>query len=137
MALENLGAPGGRALPSDRPARNPLLLVHFLCLLAFLVAVVSGCAKRETAVQRGNREQILHRGLGYEVSDLDPHLVTGLSEYSVVSALFEGLVAEDPVDLHPVPGVAGSWDVSPDGIVYVFHLRADAKWSNEIGRAHV
>src|SRR5579862_4641412 len=106
------------------------LLPSLLCLPIFLAAVFSGCAKRETAVQRGNREQILHRGLGYEVSDLDPHLVTGLSEYSVVSALFEGLVAEDPVDLHPVPGVAESWDISPDGIVYVFHLRPDAKWSN-------
>src|SRR5882757_6567027 len=104
------------------------LLPNFFCPLIFFAAVFSGCAKHETAVQHGNREQILHRGIGYEVSDLDPHLVTGLSEYSVVSALFEGLVAEDPVDLHPVPGVAKSWDVSPDGIVYVFHLRVDAKW---------
>jgi oligopeptide transport system substrate-binding protein len=102
----------------------------FLCLMVFFAAAFGGCSKRETAVQRGNREQILHRGLGYEVSDLDPHLVTGLSEYSVVSALFEGLVAEDPVDLHPVPGVAGSWEVSSDGLVYTFHLRASAKWSN-------
>jgi oligopeptide transport system substrate-binding protein len=130
MDPKDLGAPGGRALPPDRSARSPILLVRLLCPLIFFAAVFSGCAKRETAVQRGNRDQILHRGLGYEVSDLDPHLVTGVSEYSVVSALFEGLVAEDPVDLHPVPGVAESWDLSPDGIVYVFHLRADAKWSN-------
>jgi oligopeptide transport system substrate-binding protein len=103
---------------------------NFLCLLVFFAAVFSGCAKRETAVQRGNREQVLLRGLGYEVSDLDPHVVTGLSEYSVISALFEGLVVEDPLDLHPVPGVAESWEISPDGSVYTFHLRADAKWSN-------
>ncbi len=102
----------------------------FLCALVLLAAIFSGCSKRETAVQRGDREQVLHRGLGYEVSDLDPHLATGLSEYSVISALFEGLVAEDPVDLHPVPGVAESWEVSPDGLVYTFHLRANARWSN-------
>jgi oligopeptide transport system substrate-binding protein len=48
----------------------------------------------------------------------------------VLSALFEGLVAEDPRDLHPVPGVAESWDISPDGLEYTFHLRANARWSN-------
>jgi oligopeptide transport system substrate-binding protein len=45
-------------------------------------------------------------------------------------ALFEGLVTEDPVDLHPVPGVAERWEISPDGLLYTFHLRATAKWSN-------
>ena len=28
------------------------------------------------------------------------------------------------------PGVAESWDISPDGLVYTFHLREDAKWSD-------
>ena len=40
------------------------------------------------------------------MTELDPHLVTGVAEGNVLRALFEGLVAEDPVDLHPVPGVA-------------------------------
>ena len=34
-----------------------------------------------------------------------------------------------PEDLHPVPGVAERWDVSPDGRVYTFRLR-DARWSD-------
>ncbi len=89
-----------------------------------------GCARRETNVQRGDREQVLYRGIGSEVSDLDPQLATGLAEQCVDSALLEGLVTEDPVDLHPVPGVAESWDISPDGLIYTFHLRADARWSN-------
>jgi oligopeptide transport system substrate-binding protein len=29
-----------------------------------------------------------------------------------------------------VPGVAERWEVSPDGLTYTFHLRADARWSN-------
>ena len=48
----------------------------------------------------------------------------------MISALLEGLVAEDPHDLHPVPGVAERWDISSDGKTYVFHLRHNAKWSN-------
>lgn len=107
--------------------RRPVFAGLLACVLAVLC---SSCWNRETAVQRGNREQVLHRGIGPELSDLDPHLATGTSEYSVLSALLEGLVREDPVDLHPVPGVAERWEISPDGLVYTFHLRAAARWSN-------
>jgi len=105
------------------------LTARFLCLVAIVLGL-AGCGPRETAVERGNREQILSRGMGPDLSDLDPALATGTSDYTVLSALFEGLVAEDPVDLHPVPGVAESWEVSPDKLTYTFHLRANAKWSD-------
>lgn len=84
----------------------------------------------ETRVARGDREQILHRGNGAEPQDLDPQTVTGVPEDHILLALFEGLVSEDPHDLHPVPGVAERWDISPDGRTYTFHLRHNAKWSN-------
>jgi oligopeptide transport system substrate-binding protein len=113
--------------PGHSQRRLPVSLGVVGCILA---VTLSACWNRETAVQRGNREQILHRGIGVELSDLDPHLATGTTEYSVLSALLEGLVSEDPVDLHPVPGVAEGWEVSPDGLIYTFHLRANARWSN-------
>ncbi len=101
------------------------LLPPALCFL-----FLAGCLKRESAVQSGNREQILHRGTGYEVGDLDPQLATNIAEVDISSALFEGLVAEDPVDLHPVPGVAERWEVSPDRLTYTFYLRGNARWSD-------
>ncbi len=107
----------------------PASLVLALALVLTLLALV-GCKPRETYVEAGNRTQTLHRGMGPALANLDPHLATGTTDYNVLSALFEGLVAEDPVDLHPVPGVAASWDISPDGLHYTFHLRADARWSN-------
>ncbi|MFA6960025.1 MAG: peptide ABC transporter substrate-binding protein [Opitutaceae bacterium] len=112
---------------------SPRFASAFLRLLVLFVTIpfaLTSCAKRETAVERGNREQILYRGMGPEPADLDPHLATTANDYTVLSALFEGLVAEDPVDLHPVPGVAESWELSPDALTYTFHLRADARWSN-------
>ncbi len=103
----------------------------FVCFVGTLLAsALTGCLKRETAVERGNRDQILHRGMGPEVADIDPHLATTANDYAVLSALFEGLVAEDPQTLAPVPGVAESWEVSADNLTYTFHLRANAKWSN-------
>ena len=95
---------------------------------AFLLA--AGCARRESPVAIGNREQILHLGNLSDPKELDPHLVTGVSEFNIMSALLEGLVAEDPRDLHPVPGAAERWTVSDDGLRYTFSLRADGKWSN-------
>jgi len=101
-----------------------------LLALAMAAAAVAGCLRRETAVQRGDWEQVLHRGIGYEVTDLDPQLATGTAEQAVLSALFEGLVAEDPRDLHPVPGVAARWTVDPEGLTYTFFLRPEARWSD-------
>jgi oligopeptide transport system substrate-binding protein len=101
------------------------------CLLSTVAGLLfSGCGKRETAVQSGNRTQVLHRGIGSEAGDLDPHLATSIAEMDIISALFEGLVAEDPVDLHAVPGVAERWEMSPDGLGYTFYLRAGARWSD-------
>jgi oligopeptide transport system substrate-binding protein len=105
------------------------LLLRLCCLLAALGSL-SACLKRESNVERGTREGVLHRGAGSDPSDLDPHVATNIAEVDLVSALFEGLVVEDPVDLHPVPGVATRWDVSPDQLTYTFHLRPEAKWSD-------
>ena len=105
-------------------------LVIPAALLLIAALTLTACGRRESPVERGNRDQILHRGTGPEIGELDPHLASGLTEYNILTALLEGLVAEDPVDLKPVPGVAERWAPSADGITYTFHLRADAKWSN-------
>jgi oligopeptide transport system substrate-binding protein len=120
---------GSRACRGAHARGYPKTSCALLCLFAAILAF-SGCAKHETPVARGNRDQVLLRGIGPEPASLDPHLATQAADYSVLSALFEGLVAEDPVDLHPVPGVAERWDLSPDGLTYTFHLRANARWSN-------
>lgn len=96
----------------------------------FFVAISSGCKPRGTPVERGIRDQVLYRSLSADPTDIDPHLVTSLFALNVTTALFEGLVAEDPIDLHPVPGVAESWEISADTLTYTFHLRANARWSN-------
>ena len=103
------------------------LLVSTICLTALFL---SGCTKRETPVSIGNREQILHRGIGAEPKDLDPHMVTGVTEFNVILGLLEGLVSQNPKDLSPIPGVAESWEAATNGLSYTFHLRKNAKWSN-------
>jgi oligopeptide transport system substrate-binding protein len=109
-----------------------------LSLFAALMVFLSGCGKdtrSEIAHAShppggGSAGQVLRMGNGSEPQDLDPQTVTGVTEHKIIMALFEGLASEDPKDLHPVPGLAESWDISPDGKVYTFHLRPDLKWSN-------
>ena len=94
------------------------------CLVFF-----SSCSAPSN-VEKAVDEQILHFGLGSEPQYLDPHLANSVSAHNVIIALIEGLVSEDPKTLKPVPGVAEKWDISEDGLVYSFHLRKSAKWSN-------
>jgi oligopeptide transport system substrate-binding protein len=66
---------------------------------------------------------------GAEPETLDPALITGQLEGRLAFALFEGLTSFNAAG-RPQPGVAERWDLSPDGKVYTFHLRANAAWSN-------
>jgi len=75
-------------------------------------------------------ENVFRININAEVKDLDPHLVTGVTEHRVTGALFEGLADLDPATLEPIPGAAKSWAISDDGITYTFTLREDGKWSN-------
>ncbi len=99
-------------------------------LLICALLILSGCKRRETPVQIGNREQIMHINAGSEPQDLDPQTTTGGVESKIQDALFEGLVAWHPDHTDPYPGAAESWDISKDGTIYTFHLRPNAKWSN-------
>jgi oligopeptide transport system substrate-binding protein len=66
---------------------------------------------------------------GAEPETLDPAIITGQPEGRIVNALFEGLCAYDE-NGQPSPGVAESWEISPDGKTYTFHIRTNAKWSD-------
>jgi len=66
---------------------------------------------------------------GDEPQTLDPAIVTGQLEGRLDLALFEGLTTRNAKgDI--IPGMAESWDRSPDGLTWTFHLRRGIKWSN-------
>lgn len=104
---------------------------HRLFSIILCLALVA-CSGNDggTRVETGNRDGVLHFGNGTELQGLDPHVVTGVPEHNVITALFEGLVTKNPHTLEIEPGVAESWDISEDGRIYTFHLRDDARWSN-------
>lgn len=66
---------------------------------------------------------------GAEPEVLDPALITAQASGRLAYALFEGLTSFDAKAI-PQPGVAERWEISPDGLVYTFHLRRNSAWSN-------
>ena len=98
--------------------------------LLLLATCLAGCVRKGGRVGQGNHDQVFFWGNGGDPAGLDPQTVIGEPESHIFNALFEGLVSQDPQDLHPIPGVAASWDLTDGGRTYTFHLRPDAKWSN-------
>lgn len=91
---------------------------------------LAGCGQHETAAEAGIRTQTLLLGNAAEPADLDPHVLYAWTDSNINYSLFEGLTLIDENTTQPVPGAAESWDVSKDGLVYTFHLRPSARWSN-------
>ncbi|NND64327.1 MAG: peptide ABC transporter substrate-binding protein, partial [Gammaproteobacteria bacterium] len=48
---------------------------------------------------------------------------------NILRDLYEGLTSETP-DGAVIPGAARSWDLSDNGLTYIFQIREGAKWSN-------
>ena len=111
---------------SRQPARRPAAALAWPALCA---ALAGACVNEPPVVAEGARGLLLLNN-GAEPQDLDPHIVTGVTEHNIISALLEGLVAEHPETLAPAPAVASAWSVSTDGRSYHFTLRDDALWSN-------
>lgn len=73
--------------------------------------------------------RVLNLHNGGDTTSLDPHKVSGDWENRIVGDMFEGLVTED-VNAEPIPGMAESWEISDDGLVYTFTLRDGVVWSD-------
>ncbi|WP_293762648.1 ABC transporter substrate-binding protein [uncultured Aquitalea sp.] len=58
----------------------------------------------------------------------DPALWDSASTYNVTRQIFQGLVKFKRGGTEIIPVLATSWDISPDGLEYVFHLRKGVKF---------
>ncbi len=101
--------------------------------LFLTTALVMGLAVPAFAAKPAEGEKLADKQeMNYWILDalksLDPHKNTDREGSDALRQLFEGLMNED-INGAMVPGVAESYEVSDDKLVYTFHLR-DAKWSN-------
>ncbi len=101
------------------------------CFLILAPLLFSSACRRETKVEKANREGILILGNGAEPKTLDPQLIQSVGDGNIMRAVFEGLVTfHETEDSVALPGVAERWEPNEDFSVWTFHFRPDAKWSN-------
>jgi peptide/nickel transport system substrate-binding protein len=100
--------------------RKVLIPIMVLCL----VFVIVGCPspeKPKPPVSEGDKTVVFGRG-GDSVG-LDPAYETDGNSFMVCDNIYEALVAYKDESTDVEPGLAKSWDISPDGLTYTFHLR--------------
>lgn len=101
-------------------------------LLAASVALIVSSSALAVKVPAGtvlSEKQEIVINNGAEPQSLDPHKTEGVPEAEVLYQLLEGLVTQDS-DGKPLPGVAASWESTPDFKQWTFKLRPNARWSN-------
>jgi peptide/nickel transport system substrate-binding protein len=64
-------------------------------------------------------------GLTLSVSGIDPHINRNTELGIVLRNVYDTLIYREPQSREFVAGLAESWTISPDGLVYEFHLRQD------------
>ena len=101
-------------------------LNKILALILALVMVLSlaACGKAEG----GADGKILNVHVTAAIDSIDPALTSAGDDFEVIGAMVEGLFQCDASGA-AIPGMAETYEISPDGMTWTFHLR-DAKWSN-------
>ncbi len=74
-------------------------------------------------------DQTLKINLSSEPPTFDPQQAQDSTSNAILKLMYEGLTRQNAETGQAEEGVAESWDISADGLVYTFHLR-DSKWSN-------
>ena len=103
-----------------RPLSNKLFsrALPVLLLLTFLLAA---CAPTGAPAEGSLRVAI------QPILQTDPALISSDSEVLVANAVFDYLVDVDP-ESNPIGRLASSWEISEDGLSYVFQLAEDVSF---------
>ncbi len=99
-------------------------LVAFALAVASCVSVAAGTASAQAA------KKVLRLGQAQDAQTLSPFIDQDEEDFRVWSINYKLLVDFSPKDLGPVPGIAKSWDISPDKKTVTFKLFDGAKWSD-------
>jgi len=111
---------------SQKPkAKNNHKLSAF-CFLLFALFIVSSCHNGNPST----RQSVFNINLDEGLTSLDPAFCRNQNTIWMDNQLYNGLVQiNDSMKIEPC--IAKSWDISPDGSVYTFHLRNDVYFHDD------
>jgi len=101
-----------------------LLKLSMLFVLSAFLSAGSGCSS-----ETRKYPEYLYVRLKKNPSMLDPALIVDLDSARIAAKLYNGLISFDE-DLSPIPDIARSWSVSPDGRTYYFKLKKNVRFCN-------
>ena len=100
-------------------------LKFFTLVIVSMVFLLSACG----STTKSSGDAILNLATDVTPDNLN-YQTTSLSiNFDIAGQIMEGLVEYD-LDRKIVPAGAEKWDVSTDNLTYTFHLRKNAKWTN-------
>ena len=94
----------------------------------FLLFVLCCCSAFMSAEETDPNENLAQQqdfvvSVTSGIPNLHPHAAYNANEAQMLTGLYEGLCVYDPYTLQPVAGLAKSWKISSDGLLWTFTLR--------------
>jgi oligopeptide transport system substrate-binding protein len=91
-----------------------------------LVFIFTSC----NSATENSEKKVFNINLNDGLTSLDPAFARNQNALWMVNQLFNGLVQVDD-NLKTVPAIAKSWEISPAGTAYTFHLRSDVYFHDD------
>src|SRR3954463_11985784 len=91
-------------------------------LVALLMFAVGACSTGERVDLGGDSSGRLVAAIAGEPDQLDPNKTSAYFSFEVLENVYDTLVEPD-AKLEMRPALAESWNVSPDQLIWTFHLR--------------
>lgn len=106
-------------------------LLSLMLVVAMVATMLIGCGGSDDASTSSDAEAgaQLAVQIGPDPETIDPALNSASDGGNMILHLFEGLLTVGQ-DETLQPGCAETWEVSPDGLTWTFHLYEGLKWSD-------
>jgi peptide/nickel transport system substrate-binding protein len=99
------------------------------CLVVFLLLAVAKGSFAQSASLDKHGGQIVFTSIS-DPKSFNPIVAQETSSTSIIGYIFEGLTRTNGLTLDVEPNLADHWEVSFDGLRWIFYLRKDILWSD-------
>lgn len=111
---------------------RPYRFLHARKMIAFLFLTFSICPSCFAEPKNSKYGGQIVFSTTSDPKTFNEVLIKDASSSEITATIFEGLTTSNPDDARPEPNLAESWEVSPDGLTWIFHLRKDVLWNDGV-----
>jgi peptide/nickel transport system substrate-binding protein len=117
----------------SRPRRSGAAALACLAaavLLAMVPMALGITSSAATSTPKPAGKVTFTVGITQDIDSLNPFTGIVSAAYEIYQLQYETLTDYGQTDFSTKPALAESWDTSPDGLTWTYHLRAGLKWSD-------